>query len=193
MNEGDLEIDMGANKHSFVLFKEKIRVFEGEWFSAEKIDWSIPQNGNGEILRKVYSINRKSHYTASTDFSVNLPGILNIGKQDFEVLLQSNDYFGNLAQKILARETTPINLRSSLVLINWLAESMFDAQYKKTDVLYVDTEGFFEIKSGRRKTYLPAGIATRTILSLGNRFLSLSEARKLVKEHTQEQNALERF
>ena len=193
MNEGDLEIDMGANKHSFVLFKEKIRVFEGEWFSAEKIDWSIPQNGNGEILRKIYSINRKSHYTARTDFSVNLPGIFNIGKQDFEVLLQSNDYFGELAHKILARETTPVNLRSALVLRNWIVELMFDAQYKKTDVSYVDTEGLFEVKSGRRKVYLPAGIATRTILSIGDRVLSLSEARKLVKEHTQEKNTLERF
>lgn len=91
----DIKTAVNEEDRIFVLFKEKIRIPEGQWFPAGKVDWGIPKNSNGDIVRKYYSLNRKAFYTCPSFFSEKLPGIHQISIQDFESLIQTNDYFDN--------------------------------------------------------------------------------------------------
>ena len=190
----DIKTAVNEEDRIFVLFKEKIRIPEGQWFPAGKVDWGIPKNANGDIVLKYYSLNRKASYTSPSMFSEKLPGVHQISIRDFESLIQTNDYFDNLAKRVLTRETTPVTMQSFLLIKNWIESFIEDPTEKHSGVYlhHVDTEGFIQFRSGRRKAYLPAGIAARTILVFGNKYFSLPEARKLIKNHKKEERTFDR-
>lgn len=190
----DIKTAVNEEDRIFVLFKEKIRIPEGQWFPAGKVDWGIPKNSNGDIVRKYYSLNRKAFYPCQSFFSEKLPGIHQISIRDFESLIQTNDYFDNLAKQVLARETTPVTMQSFLLIKNWIEHFREDRLVKHSWVCLekFDTEGFIQFRSGRRKAYLPAGIAARTILAFGNKYFSLPEVRKLIKDHKKEERVFDR-
>ena len=124
----DIKTAVNEEDRIFVLFKEKIRIPEGQWFPAGKVDWGIPKNANGDIVLKYYSLNRKASYTSPSMFSEKLPGVHQISIRDFESLIQTNDYFDNLAKQVLTRETTPVTMQSFLLIKNWIESFIEDPQ-----------------------------------------------------------------
>ena len=174
-------------KNNFVtLFKEQTKIQEGQWLNVESLSpdchlsWKIFPNG--EIEKKIENINRENSYKYDMGFHHGLSGIHNISKTDFETILKEDStYYVAIRNKILAREKN-ITLKSVSVIDNWIKSFQSN---KLTVELYLHrsiSEEILEFRCGTKRAYLPSGHAAVTIISLGEKFLNLSEVRKMVMD-----------
>ena len=173
-------------KNFVTLFKEQTKIPEGEWLNVESsihdphLSWKIFPNG--EIEKKIENTNRDKFYNYNMEFHKDLPGIHHISKTDFETILKEDStYYVAIRNKILAREKK-ITLKSASVIDNWI--KVFQSN-KLTVELYLHrsiSEEILEFRCGTKRAYLPSGHAAVSILSLGEKFLTLSEVRKMVMD-----------
>ena len=92
----------GSEEEKFVvLFKEKIPIPEDQWILVESLDhtrleWKISETGIIETrLQRVHNVygDYGWHYkNGESGFRKDLPGIYNISKINFDLLLQKRDY-----------------------------------------------------------------------------------------------------
>ena len=167
------------------MFQERIKIPENKWIQAEyeedfPLEWIVKQNGN--IIKRIRRLNDGNFWDYDLWFNKNFPGIHQISISDFETLLKRNyNYIKQIRNKILAREKNVVNIKSAQLVEDWLEKFRGEGDLK----LYFHktvSEGILEFRNGSKRAYLPEGYAAETILTFGDKFLKLTEVRKLVKQ-----------
>ena len=181
----EMEKKNSDSKRFVVLFKEKIKIPENKWIQTEHeedfpLEWIVKQNGN--IIKRIHRLNDGNFWDYDLWFNKNFPGIHQISISDFETLLKHNyNYIKQIRNKILAREKNVVNIKSAQLVEDWLEKFRGEGDLK----LYFHktvSEGILEFRNGSKRAYLPEGYAAETILTFGDKFLKLTEVRKLVKQ-----------